>query len=78
MEDRKLLNAQVFNGWQKLLNLSLKTLFFRGFFIVLFLFTLFLYILGAKKHTLLNKFLSQKDCQFDRKKKMEVMREERE
>ena len=44
---------------RKLLNLSLPTLLFCGFLRFLFLFTL-LYILGVKKHTLFNKFLSQK------------------
>ena len=56
MEGRKLLHAQVFNGGQKLLKLSLQTFFFCGFLRVLFLFTLAC-ILGVKKHTLFNKFL---------------------
>ena len=59
MEDRKLLYAQVFNGLQKLLKLSLQTSFFCGFLSVSFLFGL-IYIHGVKKHTLFNKFLSQK------------------
>ena len=58
MEGWKLVDAQVFNRRQKLLKLSFET-FFCGFLRVLFLFTLS-YILGFKKHTLLNKFLSQK------------------
>ena len=52
MEGMKLLDAQVFNGRQKLLKLSLQT-FFCGFLRVLFLFTLS-YLLGFKKHTLFN------------------------
>ena len=59
MEDRKLLYAQVFNGLQKLLKLSLQTSFFCGFLSVSFLFGL-IYIHGVKKHTLFNKFVSQK------------------
>ena len=42
-----------------MLDLSLQTLMFRGFFIFLFIFTL-LYMFGVKKYTLFNKFLSQK------------------
>ena len=58
IKGKKLLDAQVFNGRQKLLKLPLQT-FFCGFLRVLFLFT-HSYILGFKKHTLFNKFLSQK------------------
>ena len=59
MEGRKLLYAQVFIGRQKLLKLLLQTLFLCGFLRVSFLFTL-IYILGVKKHTWFNTFLSQK------------------
>ena len=59
MEGRKLLYAQVFNRRQKLLKLSLETFFFCGFLRASFLFTL-IYMLGLKKHALINKFLSQK------------------
>ena len=45
MEGRKLLDAQVFNGQQKLLTLALQT-FFCGFLRVLFLFR-FLHKLGV-------------------------------
>ena len=59
MKGRKLLYAEVFNGRQKSLKLSLKTSFSCVFLRVLFLFTL-IYILGVKKHTLFKTFLSQK------------------
>ena len=59
MEGRKLLVAHVFDGRQEIAKLSLQTLLFRGFLTFLFLFTI-LYMLGAKRHALLNKFLSQK------------------
>ena len=59
MKRRKLVYAQVFNGRQKLLKLSLKTFFSCGFLRVSFLFTL-TYIFGVKKYTLFNMFLSQK------------------
>ena len=63
---------------RKLPDLTFQTLFFRGALRFLFLLTL-LNVLGVKKHTLFNKFLSQKkDSQFDRKKEMLTMREERE
>ena len=53
---------------RKLLNLSLQTFLFRGFLRFLFLFIIS-YILGIKKHTLFNKFLSQKGSQYDWKKR---------
>ena len=52
VEGRKLLDAQVFNGRQKLLKLSLQTFFFYGFLRIL--------LPEIKKHTLFKKFLSQK------------------
>ena len=55
MEGRNVLGAQVFNGRQKFLKLSLHT-FFCGFLRVLFLFALS-YIPRVKKHVLFNKFL---------------------
>ena len=58
MEGRELLDAHVFNRRQEIERL-LQTLFFRGFFRLLFLFAI-AYILGVKKHTLFNKHLSQK------------------
>ena len=59
IEGRELLDAHYLMDDRKLLGLSLQTLFFRRFSRFLFLFT-FLHILGVKKHTLFNKFLSQK------------------
>ena len=58
MEGRELLDAHVFNRRQEIERL-LQTLFFRGFFRLLFLFAI-AHILGVKKHTLFNKHLSQK------------------
>ena len=52
--------TDVFTGRQEIaINCRYKLFFFCAFLRVLFLFTL-LYILKVKKHTLLNKFLSQK------------------
>ena len=58
MEGRELLDAHVFNRRQEIERL-LQTFFFRGFFRLLFLFSI-AYILGVKKNTLFNKHLSQK------------------
>ena len=74
MEDRKLLDNQVLNGQQKLLKLSLQTFIFCGFLRVLLFFTPS-YILAVKKHTY---FYRESDNQFDTKKELEAMIEERE
>ena len=59
MEGRKLLDAQVLNGRQKLLKPSLQTFFSMDFWEFCF-FSHFSTYLGVKKHTLFNKFLPQK------------------
>ena len=73
MEGRKLLDAQVFNGRQILLKVYLQTFF-------LWIFESF-----VPFHTFINKcircstsFCRKNDSQFDRKKELEAMREERE
>ena len=75
MESRKLLDAQVFNGRQKLLKPSLQTFF-------LWIFESFVsfhtYILELKSMCCSTSFCRKNDSQFDRKKELEAMREERE
>ena len=62
MKRRKLVYAQVFNGRQKLLKLSLQTFFFLWIFKSFISFHTYIltYIFGVKKYTLFNMFLSQK------------------
>ena len=60
MEGRKLLDAHVFNIQEQIAKPIVRNFVFSWVFLrVVFLFTL-LYILGVKKHTLFNKFLSQR------------------
>ena len=58
-EIARCLDAQAFNGREKLLNDRYKLFFSVNFWEFCFLYTL-LQILGVKIHTLFNKFLSQK------------------
>ena len=64
MEGRKLLGANVFNRKQetiKPLVTNMVVLWILGIFVSFRIFVSFLsYMLGVKKHTLFNKFLSQK------------------
>ena len=77
MEGRKLLDAQVFNGGQKLLKPSLQSFFFCGFLRVLFFSHFYIY-LELKSIRCSTSFCRKNDSQFDRKKELEAMREERE
>ena len=61
----------------RLLNLSLQTLLFRGFLRFFFLFSL-LHMLRVKKHNYSKSFCRKKNSQFNRKKDMVAMNEERE
>ena len=74
MEGRKLLDAQVFNGSQKLLKRSLQTFFFCEFFRALFLYTLLYTYLELKCIHFLTSLCRKNDW----KKELEAMREERE
>ena len=70
VEGRKLLDAQVFNGRQKLLKLSLQTFFSMDFWEFCYL--------KLKNIRCSRSFCRKNDSQFDRKKELEAMREERE
>ena len=60
----------------KLLNLSLQRLLFRGFLRFLFLFTI-LYVLGAKKHTLLQPVsFAKKTPSLTGRKRRKLLRKE--
>ena len=69
MEGRKLLDAQVFNGRQKLLKLSLQTFFSVDFWEFYFSFQTFVLTWSYEAYVV---------RQLDRKKELEAMREERE
>ena len=74
MEGRNVLDAQVFNGRQKL---SLEP-FFSVDFWEFCIFSHFHIYLELKSICCSTSFCSKKDSQFDRKKDLEGMREERE
>ena len=77
MECRKLLDAQVFNGWQKLLKQLLQTVFSVDFWEFCF-FSHFYTYLELKSIHFPTSFSRKNDSQFDRKKELEAIREERE
>ena len=74
MEGRKLLDAQVFNGRQKLLKLSFETFF-------VWIFESFLHFhtyLDLKSIRCSTSFSRKNNSQFDRKKELQAVRDERE
>ena len=77
MEGKNVLDAQVFNGRQKLLKLSLQPFFSVDFWEFCF-FSHFHIYLELKSICCSTSFCSKKDSQFDRKKGLEGMRKERE
>ena len=73
MEGKKLIDAQVFNGQQKLLKVYLQT-----FFLWIFeSFVPFRTFINKSIHCS-TRFCHENDSQFDRKKELKAMREERE
>ena len=78
MEDRKLLDAQVFNRTAEIAETIVTNFFILcGFLRVLFHFTLSI-ILRFKKHSCSISFCRKNDSQFDKKKELQSMRDERE
>ena len=77
IEGRKLLDPQVSNGRQKLLKLSLQT-FFSVDFCEFCFFSNFYTYLELKSIRYSTSFCRRNDSQFDRKKELEAMREEKE
>ena len=73
MEGKKLLYAQVFNGRQKLLKLSLQT-FFQWIFCF---FSHFHTCSDLKRIRYSTSFCCKNDSQFDRKKELQAIRDER-
>ena len=78
MEGRKLLYAQVFDGWQKLLKLSLQTLFLWIFESFVSFHTHIHTWLELKNMRRSTSFCRKYYSQIGRKKELEAMREERE
>ena len=77
IEGKKLLDAQVFNGRQKLLKLSSQTSFFVDFWEFYF-FSHFHTHLDLKSIRCSTSFCRKNDSQFDRKKELQAMKDERE